>query len=351
MSPETLLDVFLCIGRTKKQFENSVGGFGIAKVALFASDQWNVVTTGGSVDNSLTFYDTGSKLGTKVWAKVSGSYWDKTGIDQYVLTCNRGKVIYNGVKVKPYQSKIVNSVSYMGSDIMIGLGKNIPCCSDRLIVRLGGLTQFVTYFSDLNGYNVVIDIPNIGYKPRDDGYPLSMSRETLEYGLYNQISKVIRAIVDERISNQRMSRDDGAKVKEKVIRGYHLNYSGSSVSLLTNQTGKLSKLVCKIANIITLNNGFIIKPGLTNDTSIMKIDTSNNIIYANPENILDKVSGLSNQAAVLYLWHTICHELTHYQINGHNESFTSAENETAAKSAELLSENLKSLSAQMGKVR
>ena len=217
MTPEQLVNDFLCLGGTsKKEGGASVGGFGIAKAAIMSGTYWKVDTLEWTVDsddvaegNEIRKSDT-PREGTRVFVIVEEpTYY--SSIDQaihFVMTSDvdvtlKYRKYPNGMKViehaglKSEMAEMITNGTWKGYGIdKISLDDEDPI-RGRVFARMNGLTQFqVRKFYDKRNSNILIDIDSKEL-PTSKDYPMTVSREGLTSGIDIEVSRWISTLESE----------------------------------------------------------------------------------------------------------------------------------------------------------
>jgi hypothetical protein len=339
MDKDTLLNTFLCIGKTKKSDNvNNVGGFGIAKVSLFASKFWSVNTTCGKVNSTgieLSFNPNEyTKQGTTVNATIENQYSDKV---QMLYTNNptgNKRIKLNGKFIKNYDGKIIDYVYYKELQAKIKLAKVLTYQSlsgydekmtGCVVYRINGLTQFINKIDYDAKFNLIVDFDDIGYKPKDDNYPFSMSRESVSYDISYPVNRIMTQLVTDK--NSTADRTNNPNGNKKVTNS--INSNGRLIKKVwgNGQFTKVDNWLCDIyqdmIEIISIKtNTQTNKFGLSQDKGYLAANESNGEIYwINSQAIL---SGCKNaESLVMTLLALSTHEFTHNYYDCHNEDFTS----------------------------
>jgi hypothetical protein len=328
MDSDTLLNTFLCIGSSKKHNPNSIGGFGIAKVCLFASKKWSVYTRAANSesiainsDDMIPLTSANGRYGTIVRGLTSDGYSERD-IYKLLHTGNYSvPVYYNGTRIKPYVGKIKEC----GNGYNISIGKPITLPDDNIltgyiIYRINGLTQFTEYYGDSIRFNVIVDF-NCGFRPKDDNYPFDLSRERINYSYSSAISTYIHdRLVKDDITNTR-----NLDLKTTIRNGYH--YIGISPNAISQRDKRIAKVWYAILDVMSVGNyhkGYCYREAYGMRCS----EDSNGIpTYAIHPKHYDHIT--DSNALIACLAMLAFHEVTHKQYTQHSESFTSSMTYTA----------------------
>jgi HSP90 family molecular chaperone len=173
-------DHFLKIGGSedykRNHTDNSIiGGFGLAKLAFFACQEWKVESKGWEVnkyiaENQLPFESCEFNQGTRITLtipdrKVSWGY--TSWIKEYLSLINRPVTFtFNGEEIAPFQW----SNSFFGSET---LKTGNTQRNGHILVRLNDLPTFYKWISGLEN-TVLLDFHS-SLSPYDEGYPLIAS--------------------------------------------------------------------------------------------------------------------------------------------------------------------------------
>lgn len=371
MDEETLINVFLCIGGSKK-VDGSTGGFGIAKVALFNADTWRVETTANTIDQSLELTSSKERKGTAVMAVLNrvlmyGSQRRRLGLLLYGN--NVPNLVVDGEKVEPYKptGRIhraeVEGVSYTyrtANAINLPNKLDESPVSGYILYRINGLVQAVEYGGeDLANAekNLVVDFPNIGYRPTDKNYPFSMSREKPAADVGAEIRGYLNTLAKDTISTMV---DDGRgdsteKWWENPNTGL-LSHTYGSRKLRPDLTQRrMAKLWGMILETILPTTVF--RVGVTDDPTCAAFHTrwhdQDAFVLNVGAALLEMMWAVEREdslALVMGLWHLACHEAAHTKFPHHDEKFTSFENTLSTTSLKGLMERMNDLRVAARKV-
>lgn len=337
MSEHILLDVFLSIGSSYK-LGGSIGGFGIAKVAIFACVKWSVQTTCGYIDETLQFNPNfRTKVGTIVTCQLDDNdmYYHSYEAQKFICSSNWNskqiKVFFNDKPIKPLKS----IYEYATDSYTVSMSKGIENLRKTNVFRIHGLTQFCgNRYDNTDDINMVVDV-ECSYKPTDDKYPFNMSRESLESSIRHDINARIESILTDKYSNANKIADGNTKYTDKVIRGIALHYYKPIGELNSLRNRRIAQLFFEICNIVP-HDRLSGMPGLTNNPECIACISDKTQCYINPDNIkFESIEGL-----ILVLWHIACHEIAHQTEDYHNEGFTSQEGFLSRESSEMIAKNM-----------
>lgn len=377
MNLDTLENVFLSLGSTLDQSNgNKVGGFGIAKASIFASDFWSIHTKDNYLDYSMlesgestkTNYDNrqGSIVNCEFRRYLYGSnirriveyieFSDINNIEfKYELhdtTYIQGKVgnqlkgklnnpylelSDNSTQIKVYMLEPCNLVdfSYTGNTHK---GLNI--------YRLGGLVQYINNSYTDRDTNIIIDVHTTSL-PGDSNYPFSMSRESLNSKFDSKIYDFISTQDQNTLTSNSLVKKEKEKEKadcfiDPYLYHSHLNNCTNSNQLTSNDKNELSQMrknkkikitpdmkkILKAFSLImeSVNQSECFYTGITIDNSTIASRNNSNygipIYFINPDKFLEIPD---KDTICISLWHAIIHEFSHKFVDSHNEKFTSTE--------------------------
>lgn len=148
MDRETLLDKFLCVGGTTKDFDGSVGGFGIAKLVIaFAHLSYKIETGNLVVEGSGGEFDISESDdyvdGVRTTVVMEGDQVDRIKQSCYLFTRYAqwsGTFSVNGEVLSCDQVKGARR-----RDLEFGTVYTNKSDSYRLVVRIGGIPMFVQH--------------------------------------------------------------------------------------------------------------------------------------------------------------------------------------------------------------
>ena len=340
MDRDTLLYTFLAMGKTKKA-EGAVGGFGVAKIALFTADTWTCRTNRLYIDDGLRLMGNMSqRRGVKITADV------ETPEDRINGRINRAKLmvissdvknlVLNGDPVKPYRSK---RTIHTNKDYTIRVAQPLKShgleVSNYVFYRIRGLTQ---YFEQLGngenyGINILVDFDTITYKPSDDDYPFSLSREKVADRVVEQVNFAVKPLIKNvRTTRAKYSGREKAPRERtrKTARGIIVDRP-KAVPLCHKQIAIFWQKVfeaCKIEE----NAKF----GLTYDGNTVaehRTQAGQEYFLINAKYLIDAepdLGTMDNLGFIFRFWHLAMHEASHRISSDHDENFTCAEDELAA---------------------
>lgn len=209
MDEDTLLDVFLSVGGSKKEPDDddygyqSIGGFGDAKkIVCFCWDRWEIHTLDNYLNNELI----GVKLekkneidGTriKVWMD---SEFEPEYVYEYLSLCQLNinievNVLVDNVVVKSTRveklrrNKLINDLGFA----KLYVNKSRP--SEKMIVRLNGLALFVEPIDGIKA-TCVLELES-AVDPKSKEYMLNVTREQLTWSYRSQVHAVIRDMLSD----------------------------------------------------------------------------------------------------------------------------------------------------------
>ena len=178
---------FLTIGGSTKQKEaGSIGGFGIAKLAIIAMDDWKVYSKDGFIEREMLFSalnkdDSVSYPGCKVVGHLEGGWYGaKRKMVNYLKMIDTDcHIFFNGEEIQPYKTSVCvfsgKEGEYRLKKIFDENGEVID--DDHIWVRLNGLPQYPKhYFQPGHEACYLYDVKTdkLAY---DEEYPLMPNRE------------------------------------------------------------------------------------------------------------------------------------------------------------------------------
>jgi len=357
MDEDTLLNVFLQIGGSKKQTQDAVGRFGVAKVALFACFDWNVTTTCGTIEKSTMALDTTKALkkGTLIVATFPQNEHMYLGDIRKMLELNdtdvKITVIYNNDKAKhlrPVTGKHVNTIA---DNVELSLTRSTE---DLTVYRIGGLVQFTAHRYDNSHYTALVDFTGIGYRPTNEAYPFSLSREDVNYEVRSKVTAYLTRFAKDKHTNEDHANSHRGRGQRKEDRGPIRRYTvyngirmcfdwGNQQGLSTTGTRHFARLFRDVCGIISPNFKDTL-PGLTNAGQVAMLRGTDEL-YIDP----GFFGGFpSIGSLILALWHTACHEIAHVRYIEHDEDFTIEEGGIARASADAILSAIGPLSRKYG---
>lgn len=193
MSEEMLLNTFLTVGGSLKTGNrNTVGGFGIAKLAIFSSQDFYVesknhrltkeILTNHKPLESIDYF-----AGTGVFVKDPDlfSFWQaKERITHYLSLVNRGVEIFlNGSKIQKAKRKRISGIGIDKEPKSYWYFDSHSQHTTNLIVRVNGLPLYYTALSydHPDGATFAFDVKT-NLSPYDPKYPFTSTRESFVEG-------------------------------------------------------------------------------------------------------------------------------------------------------------------------
>lgn len=201
MNEDTLLDVFLSVGGTKKDADEDgikpIGGFGDAKkVVCFCWDRWEIHTQDNYLNNELlgvelekTNYIEGTRI--KVWME------DEFSVDsmvEYFSLCQLDIIIEVNILKNDEVIKTLRPEKLRRNKLINDLGfarlyANKSKATEMLIVRLNGLALFTEQIDGIKA-TCVLELES-SVDPKSKEYMLNVTREQLTWKYRSQIHAVI----------------------------------------------------------------------------------------------------------------------------------------------------------------
>ena len=181
---------FLTIGgSTKRETAGSIGGFGIAKLAIIAMDDWNIRSVDGYIERDMLFNglekdSSASYEGCSVTGVDNDGWygWDNRIITYLsLIVAPNCEIYYNGDIIQKARCTKIRFGSEKGNFHLERLEDD--CYDSREIwVRLNGLPQYTKSFyvgNDRGVYIHDIQTDKLAYDPE---YPLMPNREDMKPG-------------------------------------------------------------------------------------------------------------------------------------------------------------------------
>lgn len=366
MSQDDIVNYFLCLGGTNKTESDNVGGFGIAKAVLFSNPPWYTWTHDNYVNSELVggkwdIVKVESRQGTQVqitvddfiYSTILESIYAMLSFSDVSVTLTRdddSAIVGLTDEIKWQHTEERFKVGLLPKQEVLGLTlKNLT------VYRVNGLVQFIT-FSSFDSLNVVVDINTQGLNPKDDNYPLSLSRETITSAVYSDINSIIRNYEQNPLTTRSNMKSEGNSIKlykGKYFRGRGGNdknadnndegqpESGNvgSIAILikgrkdkpTIHEKRLLRVWGKILTLVAHDESFGVGIIKSDDTLAARLDHGFNAYYLLN---VDKLPKLTKDGLILYLWSLASHESVHAWQNTHNEIFTSKMCELFEESAD-----------------
>ena len=321
---------FLTVGEPgKKNAENSIGGFGLAKLAIISMDDWKLTSLDGTITrdiliNSLPI-DPQTSTGCILSAQTI-SYnkynWQSELTTILKLTHTSARIYFNDELIQQVQTK--NYTLPSGKMVKMidttGLYTN-----NQIIIRLNGLPQFYrNVYAEDQSDNYIFDIYT-SLTPYDEDYPLTATREATNQPHTDEINSIINEIAG-------MSRDKQKAEKELIINSRIINDTTCLAGTATLKDLKkyawyiktYTRYIHQIAELMGEDpNQFKTGLAMGIEASILAGMNHGSEFYINP---IYYEHG--NKAAVLEL---SIHEFTHYYQSAHYDSYSVKYGEIATK--------------------
>lgn len=317
---EGLLDT---IGESIKDSDNleTIGGYGLAKLAIFGCLEWEFVSKSGSFSTGYIFDETKKQdIGTSVTCifKSDDLPWDfESKIKDYLKSIYRNVTFfYNhaSIKANEYKNTIIGTLSEVTSNTIN---------NGYAIVRINGLPTFARYVPNL-GETVFYDY-QVSCDPYDDNYPLSSNRDgfiesSKEYADFQLKIKTLQKALE----TEKKLQENIAK-QSKLIKFRNKQYiSGGSITLedYKNHSMTIStyeRYIKQIGEIFYWNSSEL------EECSYGLTDSSDNELgmYSPSEKVFFISKNVEDKGQILSIaMHEFCHFLG-YGMVGHDQSFTS----------------------------
>lgn len=347
MDERTLLDVFLTVGpEGSSKSVDSVGGYGVAKVALFTTQSWFCHTRDNFIDSDLRFGKKPARRGTVIDATVKREHWnDLYNALKMILSSDCPRLRLNGEPVKRYRGRreFLNIEYADNMTARVWTAGPVDGGTDYIFYRVKGLTQYFERLNDDYGFNVIVDFDDIGYRPSETGYPFSMSREAVRDVIREAVMTGLRPLLKNKLTARARHASSTVK-RERIVHNDQCGYIMVDKPNLPASVRKYHRQIMNFwGQLIDL-----VDPGsrvgmLYSETTSAQRRTENGHVYymINPEwvaNMWDK--GDDPVSFIWVMWHLACHEVTHKFYADHDETFTCGELSTATASILAVTNNI-----------
>jgi hypothetical protein len=327
-------EYFLTLGgSTKRDTAGTIGGFGIAKLAIMAMDDWKIESLDGTITRQILIdhapKDPESCEGCIVTGETktySRYYYDENIRTLLKLIKTEATIIYNGDRILPIETE--NYTTPNGNQIkriIRNRGLNII---NNVIIRLNGLPQFYRqiYIEGNIEDNYIYDIQT-DESPYSENYPISANREATNQPHTSTISEIANEIT-------KLSRDHAKLQKETRA---NIRLINESIALSGNATLKDLKTYAwhiktytrYIHQILSLLNEtpedyhYGLTIGGENPEVIGMYCRDHRSFFINPEKVTH-----GNKSQILEI---ATHEVTHIYEESHYDSYAYKYGEIAAK--------------------
>lgn len=397
MTPEVIVNKFLKAG-APKDFNGQIGGFGIAKFVIFASEFWQVQTLDYTFD-----YDNfvaGDKIqysdnhldGTRISVFIASGgnlYFYRWNLDKTLAMILYSNVPVNlkveacGIEISEECKGFSLTVKpdHAGENWIAGLiTESMVIDTVELpyydVIRSGGLVQYVNDTGDRRKVSAIIDIDTQGKDPSAADYPLTANREGLTGRMYGEVAGYIAQQDENPLWTQlraRQEKDTVRPVPGKLLSGLLPEDNSTPICLMSSllDLGKLFQMLSSDkdsegdgiktlyhnCDTVTPDDRRILRAwtaiiplacasndhfgvGLTKERGVQAYCyTYNGDSYylVNPE----KFGNIpSKDGIILALWSLACHEATHFKQESHNEIFTAIMGDKMISSAASISASI-----------
>jgi hypothetical protein len=254
MTEDVLDNAFLWIGKTGKTSLESAGGFGIASATVLSTPWWTIQTnTAAGVGEGIRICSEDMALmpiahprGTTV-SCVGGKgvadtwYWLEYAIRMlYLSSLPQGtklhavvrdgeKVLLDGLAGIPNTCKLIKLPTEcndsLGLTVSLLEGNPFPkyyssYCNGINIIRINGLVQYTTHSYNNRAVNLIFDVsPKV--RPGEEGYPFSLSRESVTGDMREEINRIVNKFEVDQITSVATAVRDAPK---KAVYGGKLLY-------------------------------------------------------------------------------------------------------------------------------
>ena len=404
MTADQLVNDFLCLGNTSKTHDGSaVGGFGIAKAAIMRNPVWHVHSLDNYMDN--TFLETGMDVetrsyldGTEVTVQIdtdtySGDvnnmlrmiYFSDIEVD--LKLTYRGELYRDATAGLHYEEELLKLIeepqwsAYRLPTSSLALSESLsPVVSTNYsFFRLNGLVQYAQPSYSTRDYNILFDLTP-KYRPEENNYPFTMSRE----GLSGDIQTPIRDfIINADTNSQSVEMNaETAEINVVIQEGYMMhgkrNHARKGLEpismedLIQSLDGKdhtSQKIMLKnympetrdaekdfkllrlwqalILECAEFSETFGIGLILHDGTKAARITDADGYTYylINP----DEFYHITRKKVLALILHQVaCHEVSHLYYRDHNEYFTNMEAQIFAETIGIVFANLDGLALLPG---
>ena len=210
MTEDVLLGKFLCLGGTTKNFENSVGGFGIAKTVLcLAHPRYKIETgshiiTGSGGEFELTEGEFVAGTRTTVWLAEDCGSAIVDQVKKFAMECQwKGRLYLNDTLLETNMKKGARR-----RDLGWAVVYTNKSLQHRLVVRIDGMPMFDRWIS--------LDRCVLVEVNRSSGEALTSNRD----GLTHEYQVKLNSFIDE------LSVDKSSALRDTPITTYHF-FEGS----------------------------------------------------------------------------------------------------------------------------
>lgn len=408
MSVDDIVKRLLQIGNGKTEI-GATGGLGVAKIVLFVAEQWTVKTildgeaNVNFIDNLVweTEGDIISGNGLVKFDCVTG-YKSEQYTDEDGDICTRNVPVH-GQRAVELNRTIGTSVDVLAENFQYGIdtlalemvryiekdvatvhvefdtpntkvketitgvdlseAKIIKETNDytacytkgngRFVVRAHGLPQFVGY--GVPGTLIVIDLKLGNLLPTDDGYPLSMSRESLQGSLGDEVrgwidamrvdylsaqsilDKIEKVVQSPHIPGKSASESPSMQGVSMYMDGYDVNEHGDAKAAKDTMLSKAWGIVVReVAGSQSEFDYGIGLYGYTDHMAARETNDSGTFYLISPDLFRRATRHTSVDGKIVALWHLACHEVAHKNQGKHDEKFSAVETDVAIGSAERL---------------
>lgn len=325
---------FLQIGNSSDQKqENSIGGFGMAKLALLSCTTLEVVSTSGYFNKTMLFNaeesidESVTTQGTMITVTIPNNKtpWNYESYVKSYLKTIKTKVtlIFNEEEIIHYE--LVNF--YAKESKEIGFKSEYNNSGNEVVIRVNGLPTIYEYVYGLNGISLIYDIITKS-NPNNGDYPLCTNRESLNkswsgYQDYRSWLENIRASIEDQKELEKVLKAEIIP----TIGGMLLSGGATKESLKENikLVRVYKKYVLAVLNCIDSGNHENIRFGITADNNAAAAYVSQySCFFINP-----KFTSETDKSKILSL---AIHECTHWQsYDEHNKEFTNSMTDITTK--------------------
>ena len=314
--------LFLTIGGSSKRSGGTIGGYGIAKMAILAMDDWQIQSLDGYLNKSNLIDDTDHDKtatceGCVLSGKVQDRWWyalEEAKDYLSLISVPDDVFIYlNGELIEQYPTGRVYLPDNLSLLKVHEDNDGMRLWSSTIVVRLNGLPQFDECFYGYNEYGVFIHDIQTDYQSYDNQYPMMPNRES-----FKESSDDRDHYRDVRTKFTKMLDDDNIAEKERQLNirliGKNLLGGEMNSELWRENTElfRMFKRYCKAVMVLGNYKPSEYKFGMTiKDGEYDCYDSKKKIFMLDPMSVIDKGTPSVLSMAI--------HNVAHIAETGHYE--------------------------------